>query len=155
MGLVNNFIWLEGWVGTYIRVVGSHPDIHDHILENQRQMDRIGESSDFWKTMVYDPRSIQFGDHSLDLWDFKSFFLSVCPSSEWRRKFFIKKINPEYIDLLFKVFCDCDSISVLKERDTLSLSLKMSLVNSSQRENKLDKKLCFFNVRLHDYFIDG
>ena len=66
--------------------------------------------------MVYDPRSIQFGGHSLDLWDFKSFFLSVCPSSEWRRKFFIKKINSEYIDQLIKVYCDCDSVSVLRER---------------------------------------
>ena len=119
MGVLNKFIWFEGWVGTHIRVVGSHSDIHDHILENQRQMDRLGESSDLRiSVMVYDPRSIQFCDHSLDLWDFKSFFLSVCPSSEWRRKFFIKKINSEYIDLLFKVFCDCDSISVLKGRDT-------------------------------------
>ena len=50
MGELNKFIWFEGWVGTHFRVVGSHPDIHDHILENQRQMDRIGESSNFRKT---------------------------------------------------------------------------------------------------------
>ena len=47
MGIVSKFIWFEGWVGTHFHLVGSHPDIHDHILENQRLMDRIGESSDF------------------------------------------------------------------------------------------------------------
>ena len=130
---MSKFIWFEGWVGTLFLVFESHPDIHDHILENNPTRQESYDVPDSKKNENhgYDMiscairRPYTLALHSFNEWvvviirrsldsNLPLYLFFECVSSPVSEKesFSLKKT----IDRLFKVYCDCNSISVLRER---------------------------------------
>ena len=121
-------LWISSW----------HPWSHTRKSQTDGSTRRIFGSTNFGN-------GIRSSKYTI-LWPFvgslgfQIFFSSVCPSSEWRRKFFIKKINSEYIDQLIKVYCDCDSVSVLRERDRKNVKKNVRSTRKIFKERERERE---------------